>query len=99
MAGEPEHGAVFKREDGHMGALDAGHPVIAGVFILGAFMTVFYLTRVFFKVFLGQKNTTHAREHSPAMVASVVFLGVLALALGALIALPTELASRIWEVL
>ena len=81
------------------GALDAGQPWIAAVFILGAFMTVFYLSRVFFKVFLGPESDTHAREKSRAMVGSVVFLGVLALVLGVLITLPAELASRIWEVL
>jgi NADH:ubiquinone oxidoreductase subunit 5 (subunit L)/multisubunit Na+/H+ antiporter MnhA subunit len=81
------------------GALDAGPPVIAGVFILGAFMTVFYLSRVVFKVFLGPETHTHAREKTPVMVASVVFLGVVALVLGVLISLPTGLASRIWEVL
>ncbi|MCE5188343.1 MAG: hypothetical protein LLF75_04080, partial [Eubacteriales bacterium] len=81
-------------------ALDAGHPLLAGVFILGAFMTVFYLGRVFFKVFFGpEQDGSHARERTPGMVASVLFLGVLALALGLLISLPTELASRIWEVL
>ncbi|MCE5189872.1 MAG: NADH-quinone oxidoreductase subunit L [Eubacteriales bacterium] len=99
VMGVPPFSGYFAKFLVIRGAVDAGHPVLAGVFILGAFMTVFYLTRVFFRVFLGRENSTHAREHTPAMVASVVFLGVLALALGALISLPTELASRIWEVL
>lgn len=99
VMGVPPFSGYFAKFMVVRGALDAGHPVLAGVFILGAFMTVFYLTRVFFKVFLGQENPTRAREHTPGMVASVLFLGILALALGALIALPTELASRIWEVL
>ena len=81
------------------GAVDAGHPVIAAVFILGAFMTVFYLSRVFFKVFLGPESNTHAREKTGGMVASVVFLGVVALALGVFLSLPAGLASHIWEVL
>ena len=63
-------------------------------------MTVFYLGRVFFQVFFGaEQGNLHAREKTSGMVASVVFLGVLALALGLLISLPTELASHIWEVL
>ena len=79
--------------------MDAGHPLIAGVFILGAFMTVFYLSRVFFKVFLGPETDTHAHEKTGGMVASVVFLGVVALLLGVFLMLPTGLASHIWEVL
>ena len=99
VMGVPPFSGYFAKFLVVQGALDAGHPIIAGVFILGAFMTVFYLSRVFFKVFLGSETHTHAREKTPAMVASVVFLGVVALLLGVLISLPTGLASRIWEVL
>lgn len=100
VMGVPPFSGYFAKFLVVRGAIDAGHPLLAGAFILGAFMTVFYLGRVFFKVFFGaEKGDVHAREKTPGMVASVVFLGVLALALGLLISLPTELASRIWEVL
>ena len=99
VMGVPPFSGYFAKFLVIRGVVDAGHPLIAGVFLLGAFMTVFYLVRVFFKVFLGRESSTHAREKTPVMLASVVFLGVLALALGVFISLPTELASHIWEVL
>ena len=99
VMGVPPFSGFFAKFLVVKGAVDAGHPLIAGVFILGAFMTVFYLSRVFFKVFLGPETDTHAREKTGGMVASVVFLGVVALALGVFLMLPTGLASHIWEVL
>ena len=99
VMGVPPFSGYFAKFLVVKGALDAGQPWIAAVFVVGAFMTVFYLSRVFFKVFLGAESDTHAREKSAAMVTSVVFLGILALVLGALITLPADLASRIWEVL
>ena len=99
VMGVPPFSGFFAKFLVVKGAVDAGHPLIAGVFILGAFMTVFYLSRVFFKVFLGPETDTHAHEKTGGMVASVVFLGVVALALGVFLMLPTGLASHIWEVL
>ena len=99
VMGVPPFSGFFAKFLVVKGAVDAGHPLIAGVFILGAFMTVFYLSRVFFKVFLGPETDTHAHEKTGGMVASVVFLGVVALLLGVFLMLPTGLASHIWEVL
>ena len=99
VMGVPPFSGFFAKFLVVKGAVDAGHPLIAGVFILGAFMTVFYLSRVFFKVFLGPETETHAHEKTGGMVASVVFLGVVALLLGVFLMLPTGLASHIWEVL
>ena len=99
VMGVPPFSGYFAKFLVVQGALTANQPWIAGVFILGAFMTVFYLSRVFFKVFLGPESDHHAREHTRGMVGGVVFLGVLALVLGVFISLPAELASRIWGVL
>lgn len=99
VMGVPPFSGYFAKYLVVQGALAADQPVLAGVFILGAFMTVFYLSRVFFKVFLGPETEHHAREKSRGMVGSVLFLGVLALVLGVLISLPAELASRIGGVL
>ncbi|HWQ58929.1 MAG TPA: NADH-quinone oxidoreductase subunit L [Clostridia bacterium] len=79
------------------GILQAGHPVLAAVFILGAVMTVMYLARVFAKVFLGPETFPGKKEGDKTMVASVVFLGLLALALGFAINLPGSLAALVWE--
>jgi formate hydrogenlyase subunit 3/multisubunit Na+/H+ antiporter MnhD subunit len=99
VMGVPPFSGYFAKFLVVQGALTANQPWLAGVFILGAFMTVFYLSRVFFKVFLGPETDHHAHEHTRGMVGSVVFLGVLALVLGVFISLPAELASRIWGVL
>lgn len=99
VMGVPPFSGYFAKFLVVQGALTANQPWLAGVFILGAFMTVFYLSRVFFKVFLGPETNHHAHEKSRTMVGSVVFLGVLALLLGVFISLPAELASRIWGVL
>ena len=98
VMGVPPFSGYFAKFLVVQGAVAADQPWIAGVFILGAFMTVFYLSRVFFKVFLGPETNPHAQEKTRGMVGSVVFLGVLALLLGVFISLPAGLASHIWGV-
>ena len=99
VMGVPPFSGYYAKSMVITGAVDAGHLWIAGVFVLGAFMTVFYLMRAFFKVFLGPQTNPQAREKEPVMVASVLFLGILALALGLFINLPAELAGKIAEVM
>lgn len=79
------------------GIVDAGHYWIAAVFIVGAVMTVMYLTRLFVKVFLGEQLCPEVHEGSKIMVVSVVVLGIVAFVLGIAIFLPTELASIAWR--
>jgi len=79
------------------GIMQAGHPVLAAVFIFGAVLTVLYLARVFAKVFLGRETFPNAKEGTPVMTASVLVLAVVALLLGFAINLPTQLATMVWE--
>lgn len=81
------------------GVVDAGHPALGFVFILGAIMTVVYLTRVFIKVFLGPPHDAQVREGTRGMTLCALALGILSLALGFLIFLPMGLAELAWGVL
>lgn len=99
VMGFPPFGGFFAKHMVIEGILEAGHPVLTAVFILGAILTVLYLLRLFVKVFLGKPVSEHAHEGSPAMVGSVVTLAMLALALGFIISWPAELAQMIREVI
>ncbi|MEG1662321.1 MAG: hypothetical protein RR332_07365, partial [Clostridiales bacterium] len=78
-------------------ALIGGSPWLAGVFIIGAIMTVIYLLRVFVKVFFGQITHQDIKEGTWEMVSSVAILGVLSLLGGIFINIPTQLTSFIVE--
>jgi NADH-quinone oxidoreductase subunit L len=75
------------------GAIQNGNYFIAGMFLLGAFMTILYLFRVFNMVFLGVSKNPLAKEGSFLMVASVVVLAVLSLAGGILVQYPVFFAQ------
>lgn len=93
VMGIPPFSGFFAKYMVIEGAVDAGQIWIAAVFILGAVMTVMYLTRLFVKVFLGPQSFPEAKEHSPVMAASVLALGIFALLLGLLIYFPSSLAE------
>jgi NADH:ubiquinone oxidoreductase subunit 5 (subunit L)/multisubunit Na+/H+ antiporter MnhA subunit len=59
------------------------------VFLVGAFMTIVYLFRVFNLVFLGEPKVGLHREGSPVMVISVALLAALSLISGILIYAPS----------
>ena len=62
------------------------------VFVLGAFMTILYLLRAFYLIFLGDPVGAPAKEGSPVMVFSVALLAFLSLIGGCLLYFPSELA-------
>jgi len=97
VMGIPPFGGFFSKYMVINGAVEAGQPWIAFVFLIGAVMTVIYLLRVFVTVFLGQpKNPVHiAKEGSPTMVGSVVTLGALSIVSGLLIYFPASFANTI----
>lgn len=82
VMGIPPFGGFFSKHMVISGAIDAGHPVIAFVFVVGAFLTLLYLFRVFTMVFLGQPRGATPAEGSPTMVFSVTTLAVLSLVSG-----------------
>jgi NADH:ubiquinone oxidoreductase subunit 5 (subunit L)/multisubunit Na+/H+ antiporter MnhA subunit len=93
VMGIPPFGGFFSKYMVVNGAVEAGHPWIAAVFLLGAVMTVIYLLRVFVKVFFGEPNMEHMpNEGSRIMVASVGFMALLSLISGFLISYPASMA-------
>lgn len=91
VMGIPPFGGFFGKYMVITGAVNNGQLAIALVFVLGAFLTIVYLMRLFTLVFLGDLKID-AKEKSPAMVASVVALAALSLAAGVFIAYPSGLA-------
>ncbi len=64
------------------GAVTGSQPYIAVAFIVGAFLTLIYLFRVFTMVFLGEAKTVMPKEGSPGMVTSVATLAFMSLFCG-----------------
>jgi NADH:ubiquinone oxidoreductase subunit 5 (subunit L)/multisubunit Na+/H+ antiporter MnhA subunit len=95
IMGIPPFGGFFSKDMVISGAVEAGHPWIAFVFVLGAILTVIYLLRVFIMVFLGPVKTRPAGEGSSTMLISIGTLAVLSLAAGILIYYPATLIQTI----
>jgi len=95
VMGIPPFGGFFCKYMVVNGAVEAGHPWIALVFLAGAVMTVIYLLRAFTKVFLGKQKMENVREGSKSMVLSVGFLAALSVASGIFIRYPAYLAELI----
>jgi len=97
VMGLPPFGGFFSKYMVIDGALHTGYPWVAGVFIIGAVMTVIYLMRVFIKVFFGELSHPDIKEGSWEMVISVSLLGVLSLLAGIFINIPSQLTTFIVE--
>jgi formate hydrogenlyase subunit 3/multisubunit Na+/H+ antiporter MnhD subunit len=93
VMGLPPFGGFFSKYMVISGAIEGGSPWIAMVFLIGAFMTILYLFRVFNMVFLGEERMPGVAERSPVMVACVAALAVLSLAGGILISVPSGFAA------
>jgi len=95
VMGIPPFGGFFAKYLVIDGIISSGNIALGIVFILGAVMTVLYLTRLFVKVFLGPQTFPDVKEGTPSMVVSAMVLAILTLALGVFISVPSELASLI----
>jgi len=95
VMGIPPFGGFFAKYMVINGAVNAGQPWIAAVFLLGAVMTIVYLLRAFSLVFLGTPHGELKEEKSKSMVISVVTLAVLSLAGGLFIAFPSSFVQHI----
>jgi NADH:ubiquinone oxidoreductase subunit 5 (subunit L)/multisubunit Na+/H+ antiporter MnhA subunit len=89
VMGVPPFGGFFSKYLVFAGAFSAGQTAIALVFLVGAFMTIIYLFRLFLALFSGEMKIPVKGEGSPGMVGSVVFLAVLSLASGILVNYPS----------
>ena len=98
VMGVPPFGGFFSKDMVIHGAIEAGHPWIAAVFIIGAVMTVLYLLRAYYKVFLGESHAEHpAHEGRGPMEYSVALLAALSIISGLLIYYPSSLVRAIVE--
>lgn len=94
IMGIPPFGGFFAKFLVINGILTAGQTGLGLVFLLGAVLTVMYLARLFYKVFLGPQ-TTDKKEGDGFMLSSVMALGVLSLAMGIFIWVPSGLAAMV----
>jgi NADH:ubiquinone oxidoreductase subunit 5 (subunit L)/multisubunit Na+/H+ antiporter MnhA subunit len=96
VMGIPPFGGFFSKYMVVAGAIQGGHTAITLVFVVGAFMTILYLLRLFNMIFMGEpRMATPPKEGSPVMVASVLLLALLSLAGGILIFWPSEFAQTV----
>lgn len=101
VMGIPPLGGFFSKYLVFQGAVTNGSLAVTAVFLIGAVMTILYLFRVFFMVFLGDTQPA-AKEASFSMVFSVVLLAVLSLVSGICVNYPlgflVELARPVFGV-
>ena len=93
VAGIPPFGGFFAKYLVIAGAYETGYPWLAGVFVIGAVMTVIYLVRVYTKVFFGELTHLDIKEGSWEMVVSVSLLGAISLVAGIFINVPSSLIN------
>ncbi len=95
VMGIPPFGGFFSKYMVFAGAAEGNQLWLGLVFMLGAFMTIIYLFRVFNLVFLGEIQSSQGREGSPIMVASVVILALLSLLSGIFINYPSGFVQAV----
>lgn len=93
VMGIPPFGGFFSKYLVFAGAIQAGQLWISAVFLIGAFLTIIYLFRVFKLVFLGPMQVQEVREGSSIMLACVSFLAFSSLLGGILISYPSWFAQ------
>ena len=93
VMGIPPFGGFFSKFLVFSGAAQNGSLPVLLMFLAGAVMTLLYLVRLFYKIFLGERaGEGNPREGSFTMVACVMLLGLIGLALGAFIYYPATYA-------
>ena len=93
VMGVPPFGGFFSKFMVFSGAVNTGHVWIAGAFLIGAFLTILYLFRLFNMIFLGEARAGLAREGSRIMVISVAILAAVSLLGGIYIKYPSLFAQ------
>lgn len=93
VMGIPPFGGFFSKYMVFSGAIAGGQIWIGLVFLLGAFLTILYLMRVFNLVFLGEAKQPQVKEGSISMVASVAILALFSLLGGIFINIPSGFSN------
>ncbi|HOX24038.1 MAG TPA: proton-conducting transporter membrane subunit, partial [Elusimicrobiales bacterium] len=95
VMGIPPFGGFWSKYMVFSGAATFGDPLITGIFLLGAVLTMVYLLRLFYAVFLGEgKPYSHGEGHG-SMVGSVAVLGFVSLLLGVFINYPSSFVDGV----
>lgn len=89
VMGIPPFGGFFSKYMVMSSAFTSGQTYLASVFLIGAFLTIIYLFRLFNMVFLGESKAAPAHEGSRVMLVSVAVLAVLSLLGGIFINYPS----------
>ncbi len=95
IMGLPPFGGFFAKFLVMKGAVETNDMLIITIFFVGTVFTMLYLSRLFYKVFLGNEKLNAPQEGSSTMVASVLFLAFLGLLLGIMISYPSSYAEMI----
>lgn len=103
VMGLPPFGGFFSKflvfKGAAKSAVETGNFFILVMFFIGAILTILYLSRLFYKIFLGNEKINSPHEGSPTMVMVVLFLGILGLVLGFFISWPSSYAEMISKTL
>lgn len=97
VMGIPPFGGFFSKFMVFQGAAMTGRPWIVAAFLLVAVLTLAYLFRLFYLVFLGEQRHPSAKEGSLSMVSSVAALGLISLLLGICIHFPALFADKVFS--
>jgi NADH:ubiquinone oxidoreductase subunit 5 (subunit L)/multisubunit Na+/H+ antiporter MnhA subunit len=95
VMGVPPFGGFFSKFMVFSGSVDMGHPWISAAFLIGAFLTIIYLFRLFNMIFMGEPRSAPAREGSGIMVFSVVILAAVSLLGGIYIKYPSSFTQTV----
>jgi NADH-quinone oxidoreductase subunit L len=84
ISGVPLFSGFFSKDEILAAAWEGGHPILFLLALIAAFMTAFYMFRLFFMVFTGEARSEMKQVHeSPAnMTYPMILLGVLAVVSG-----------------
>ncbi|MDD4981075.1 MAG: NADH-quinone oxidoreductase subunit L [Candidatus Omnitrophica bacterium] len=93
VMGIPPFGGFFSKYMIFAGAAQTEQLWLGGIFLTGAFLTIIYLFRVFYLVFLGHPQINTAKEAGRVMVFSVAILALLSFFGGILINYPAALVK------
>jgi len=93
VMGVPPFGGFFSKYLVFSSAANSGNMLITGIFLLGAFLTIIYLFRIFNMIFLGEARGRAVKEGSSVMVISVATLAILSILGGILIQYPSAFAQ------
>jgi len=84
ISGVPLLSGFFSKDEILVAAWEGGHPVLFLLALIAAFMTAFYMFRLFFLVFTGEARSDqkHVHESPSNMTFPMILLGVLAVVAG-----------------